>query len=139
MHCYTLAQLLCFLLCGLTSGSLSIGSGLIPIEPIVDRVLGNNIQTFECLKRSRLTVCCLWRVSFFGSYVPTTGLFFPFMIVAFVPLRCERPQAPTHRCCPSSLGMVVLQADSIIALLCCVGVWLTGSFSCRGCSTRRRC
>ena len=36
----------------------------------------------------------------------------------------KRPQAPTHRCCPSSLGMVVLQADSIIvSLLCCVGVW----------------
>jgi hypothetical protein len=60
MHCYTLAQLLCFLLCGLTSGSLSIGSGLIPIEPIIDRVLGNNIQTFEYLKRSRLTVCVVF-------------------------------------------------------------------------------
>jgi hypothetical protein len=54
MHGYTLLQLCCFVLCGATSGTLSIGSGLVPVDPIVDRVL---------------------------------GLFFPFMIVAFVPLR----------------------------------------------------
>lgn len=54
MHAYTLLQLCCFVLCGATSGSLSIGSGLVPIDPIVDRVL---------------------------------GLFFPFMVVAFVPFR----------------------------------------------------